>query len=52
MGGVGGMGGLSKSGDCVFFLVEVKRLKTHLASGINNPPIPPIPPMTEKASLR
>ena len=40
MGGVGGVEGLSKSGDCLFFLVEERRP----ASGINNPPIPPIPP--------
>ena len=45
MGGVGGVGGLSKSGDCLFFLVEEKRL----ASSINNPPIPP---MIEKTRFR
>ena len=44
MGGVGGVGGLLKSGDCLFFLVKERRMQMRPASGINNPPIPPIPP--------
>ena len=52
MGGVEGMGGLWKSGESCLFLGEKKRLQPRPASGINNPPIPPIPPTTEKASLR
>ena len=34
------------------FLGEKKRLQPRPASGINNPPIPPIPPTIEKARFR
>ena len=49
MGGVGGVGGLVKSGDPRPLQQRCNRGLTDLQSpSITNPPIPPIPPTVEK----
>ena len=49
MGGVGGMGGLSKSGDSSPNATDLQQHLSPLQTpDFTNPPIPPIPPTVKK----